>query len=470
MATVLGLSCIGCGGASVGDPPVYTSDEKYEIGMWVGISDSYKIYDENGVFTGETHVLTDEEFLEKYQEIADAGFTIAFPGYEKMNDGGAYNFKALEAASKVGIKHIIADGTLKNELLSARSNVEQGIKSEEQIVNRVKEIIKPYLDSEYSDALCGFMIRDEPSRSLYEDLAFGYKIFKQAAPDLVYYVNLFPVIAGGSQLSGTGEAIKYVDYVDDWIEMIEDDYISYDHYPLYKSGSDYSLEPSFLYNMDVMQTAIKKEGTDRQLWTFLQSIAFGSRNRGLESKADASFQAYSFLAFGGEGIQWFTYTCPPPNDGATNFGNNALLDRNYEKTATYDYVAATNLEIQGLMKYYKNFEWQGVILSSVYDDSENFAYLGNSENVMQSTEQLTAFTSTEDAFTGVFEDKDGNEAYILVNFTDPALNSQNEVTLNISGKSAVLIVRGGQETTQAVSGGKLTLTLEPGEGVFVLPY
>ena len=81
MATVLGLSCIGCGGASVGDPPVYTSDEKYEIGMWVGISDSYKIYDENGVFTGETHVLTDEEFLEKY----DPAYTWHIIGHLQTN-------------------------------------------------------------------------------------------------------------------------------------------------------------------------------------------------------------------------------------------------------------------------------------------------------------------------------------------------------------------------------------------------
>ena len=124
--------------------------------------------------------------------------------------------------------------------------------------------------------------------------------------------------------------------------------------------------------MDLVRTKIDEEGAGREMWTFLQSIQYGSRNRALTSKADAAFQAYSFLAYGGDCIQWFCYTCPPENDGATYFGNNALVDREYKKTATYDYVSSVNNDIQSLMKYYKNFDWKGIILSKVYDDTDNF--------------------------------------------------------------------------------------------------
>ena len=175
-------------------------------------------------------------------------------------------------------------------------------KTEEELVQGVKDIIEPYSASEYADALYGFMIQDEPDASKFDAIAFGEKIFKQAAPDLMFYVNLFPVIAGGAQLSGSDEPIKYDSYLPgtQYFAKVKTDYVSYDHYPLYGDGVTTSIEASFLYNMDLMRAKIDEEGEDRALWTFLQSIQYGGKNRALASKADATFQAYSFLAYGGE--------------------------------------------------------------------------------------------------------------------------------------------------------------------------
>lgn len=46
MAMVLAFGMVGCNETVT--PPSYASDEKFEIGMWVGISDNLVIYDENG--------------------------------------------------------------------------------------------------------------------------------------------------------------------------------------------------------------------------------------------------------------------------------------------------------------------------------------------------------------------------------------------------------------------------------------
>lgn len=468
LALLLTFGFAGCAEETV-TPPTYTSDEQYEIGTWVGISDKLVTYDEDGQKVS-SRMLTDEEFLEKYREIAESGINIAFPGYDVMNDGGSYNLKALAAAKEVGIKHIIADGRLKTTLLQAKTLVDSGVKTEAELVDDVKEIIKPYVESEYASALYGFMIQDEPDASKFDALGYAEKIFEQAAPDLMFYVNLFPVVAGGVQLSGTSNPISYDSYLSQYFAKIKTDYVSYDHYPLYDSGAGTSLEASFLYNMDLMKTKIREEGENRRLWTFLQSIQFGARNRALSSKADASFQAYSFLAYGGDGIQWFCYACPPQNDGATYFGNNALVDRNYEKTATYDYVKSTNQDIQAMMPYYKNFEWKGVMLSSVYDDSDNFAYLEDSENVLTTNKTLKKLESTEDAFTGVFEDKDGRQGFLVVNFTDPGKKMTNTVTMTLENASHAIVVKNGESTIEKVKGGKLTLTMAEGEGYFVIPF
>lgn len=467
---VFGLTGCSRDNSATADPPEYTSTEKFEIGMWVGISDKLVTYDEDGQKVSE-RMLTDAEFLEKYQEIADAGFTIAMPGYDVMNDGsGGYNMKALKTASEVGIKQIIADGNLRNTLLQAKTLVDSGVQTRENIVEMVRGIITPYLESDYADALYGFMIEDEPDASQFAALEYGRSIFEEVAPDLMYYINLFPVIAGGAQLD-VNSPITYDEYLSRYFATIKTDYISYDHYPLYGSGDgSTSIEPTFLYNMDLIRTKIDEEGSDRDFWTFLQSIQYGGKNRALTSKADATFQAYSFMAFGGDCIQWFCYACPPANDGATAFGNNALIDRNYEKTATYDYVSGANKDVQSFMPYYNNFEWKGFTLSEVYDDTDNFEYLANSKNLVTGG-ALSSFTSTEDAFAGVFEDKDGNPGYFAVNFTDPALNKSNEITMTFGeGYENVLIVKPEGNTALRLDGGSVTFTLGTGEAAFVIPY
>lgn len=468
VAGTIGMA--SCGSSSKSEP-VYEATGKYEVGMWVGVPEFY--YNDAGE-KGAT--LTDAEILQQYEYVKDAGITIAFPGYYNMGDGrGTYNMKVLKAAHDVGIKQIIADNALRSLLMSAKGTLDATEESEKatkeaELVEQAKELIKKYTESDYADALYGFMIKDEPGTNMFDQLGVAERIFKQAAPDLMFYCNLFPVIAGGAQLSGGNGSVNYNTYLNKWVQTVDTDYISYDHYPLFYNGRDYSIEASFLYNMDAMQTLVRDEGKDRRVWTFLQSIQYGGRNRALESTADATFQAYSFFAYGGDGIQWFCYCCPPGNDGATNFGNNALINRDLEKTDTYTYVKNANDYINALMPYYENFDWQGVILSSVYDDGGNFDYLANSENVMTSTKALKKFESTEDAFAGVFEDKDGNQGFMVVNFTDPALKRKNEVTLTFNSAKNAVVVINGVKKVMSVKNNKLKLTLNEGDGAFVLPY
>ncbi len=485
LTTAMVLAMGACGGdktgkAPVGTRPVYTSGNKYEVGMWVGISDTHWEYDETGKkIPGSGKALTDEEFLEKYREIAEAGITIAYPGYDVMSMGNrTYNLKALRAAKEAGIKHIIHDPDLSEYLTNAKILADTGISTEEQIVQEVANKIRPYTESEYADALYGFMMKDEPGYNMFETLGYAQKVFAKAAPDLMLYINLFPVVANGFQLTGENTStMSYDEYLSRYFNMVKADYISYDHYPLYGTGLSTSIEPSFLYNMDVMQTKIAEEGNNRRLWTFLQSISFGARNRALGSIADATFQAYSFLAYGGDGIQWFCYAAPPANDGNTSFGDNALVTRSYEKTATYTYVQEANRRLNAFMPYYDNFEWKGVMLSyasdeyGTYDDTGNFEMIAESPNVISTDGTVTGYTSDECALIGVFEDKEGRRGYLAVNFTDPALKKTCHLTLNISGKGAAVVAEGGKaETTVDINGGKLSLTLKEGEAAFVIPY
>ncbi len=445
--------------------PIYTSEEKFEIGMWVGVDDKIVTYDDWGKEISSTP-LTDEQFLEKYQEIADAGFTVAYPGYSYMLwHTEVYNKRCLEAASKVGIKQIISLSTLREFFSTAKTLYDAGALTKEAAVEKVRALLKPYTEYEYADALYGVMIQDEPDASKFDQLGFAEEIFAEAAPDLMFYTNLFPVIAQGTQLSGTEVGISYDTYIAQYLEKIKTPYISYDHYPLYKSRN-YRLEASFLQNMEIIRGAIDDEGENRKMWTFLQSISYGSSNRALESVGDASFQMYSFLAYGGDAVQWFCYACPPPSDGATFFGNTALIDRNYEKTDTYTYVQTANQYVQALMPWYKNFEWQGVMTTSEDGGEGNFERIKK----MSGTDTLSKVEGTADGLVGVFEDKDGRDGYMVVNFTDPARKIANTISLSVNGVHNAIVVKNGVKTTVPVKDGKITIAMEAGEGCFVIPY
>lgn len=465
LAGLLLFSLAACGGSDAVEP-VYTSDEVLDIGMWVGVSDYYVIYDEFDEPTGAKEYLSEEQFMAEYVKIAESGINIAFPGYEYMHDGSnGYNMKCLKAAQAAGIRQIIAISSLKSNLMSAKTRLEAGLVTREALVEEVRNALKPYTESEYADALYGVLIQDEPDGSKYDALGFAEEIFAEAAPDLMFYVNLFPVIATGAQLGGANP-ISYETYISQYLEKIKTDYLSYDHYPLYKSGKTTSLEASFLQNMEIIRNKIDEEGEDRDMWTFLQSIQFGSKNRELESAADATFQMYSFLAYGGDGVQWFCYACPPPNDGSAYFGNNALIDREYNKTDTYGYVQTANRYAQALMPYYKNFKWKGVMTTSADGGEGNFERI----NPIAGTDTLKAVTGTEDALVGVFADKDGRDGYMVVNFTDPGKNKACSVTLKVKGATNAIVVKNGEKTAAKVKKGKITLDLASGEGCFVIPY
>lgn len=465
--SVLAGGCSKDEGGTPAPEPVYTSNEQFGVGMWVGVSDKIVEYDEWGKKTGKETPLTDEEFLEKYELIAECGINIAYPGYEYMLWATQeYNMKCLWAAHEVGIKQLIRIPALSEYFVNLNTLLSSGVVTEQEAVEKVQGFLKPYLESEYADAFYGCMITDEPGANEYDMLGTAQRIFQTAAPDLCFYVNLFPVIAGGAQLSGSDVSITYDDYISQYLEKIKTPYISYDHYPLFKNGKNYALESSFLQNMEIMRKAIDDEGEDRALWTFLQSIQYGTRNRALESQGDATFQVYSFMAYGGDGVQWFCFAPPPPNDGATVFRDNSPLDRNFNKTATYDYVKAANEYAQAMMPYYKNFTWKGMMTSSEDGGEGNFKRITRTEK----TNVVQKFEASDDAIAGVFEDKDGREGFMVVNFTDPGRKTDIDVTMTVKGVHNAIVVLNGEKQIVPVKNGKLSLALKSGEGAFVIPY
>lgn len=449
------LSCfVSCDVVKENVAPTYTSGKTFLISNWCGVQSFVYDVDEFGKEVKDSRrYLSDVEYLNQYKALKDLGVNVAQPCL--LETGKNYSKKQLEAAQNVGIKQIIIDYTLVERLTLAYEDYKEEEKTFDEIVEEIRRYIADYLAYE---SLYGFFFKDEPDATMFDLIGFANDVIEAAAPGKILYVNLFPVYGTKSQFGN----VTYRQYIKQYVEKVKTPYISYDNYPLLSKNDSTGLLPDFLYNMDVLN---ELKG-DRPLWTFLQCIKYGGNHRELSTKADASFQAYSFLAYGGECIQWFTYWYP----GATSesFGM-PLIDSRGEKTEAYNYVKETNKEILALSKYYYNFDWKGIMIHDENGGEGNFDYVYESQI---SSSILKEVSGTDDVLVGVFNDKtrEGEEGYMVVNFTDPGKNISNEVTLSIEGHKKALVIVGDKEEKMDIKKGKLTLSMQSGEGFFVIPY
>jgi hypothetical protein len=116
---------------------------------------------------------------------------------------------------------------------------------------------------------------------------------------------------------------------------------------------------------------------------------------------------------------------------------------------------------------------KGAQVQELYKEAREDGGEGNFERItkLASGKNLTKVEGTEDGLVGLFEDKDGREGYMVVNFTDPGKNIDNTITLNVTGGvHNAIVVLNGEKKTVPVKKGKIVLELKSGEGCFVIPY
>jgi hypothetical protein len=216
---------------------------------------------------------------------------------------------------------------------------------------------------------------------------------------------------------------------------------------------------------------LKFAAPGKQHWTFLQSIQYTPNNRTLTSVADAGFQAYSYLAFGGHGIQWFCYNTPSGPNGAEQFGE-ACIGLDGKTTDIYHYVKTINNEIHSFEHIYFSFDWQGVMttIGSENDnggENDSFSYLEKS--LIQSHDRIKSIKTQQDTLTGVFKDADGRDGFMVVNYTEPSKQLKNKVEIEFKNSTRAIVVKKGVQSVVDTVNGKLSFTMDAGEGYFIIP-
>ena len=112
-------------------------------------------------------------------------------------------------------------------------------------------------------------------------------------------------------------------------------FISYDHYGIVNN----EIRGNYYQNLEIISEEARKLG--KPFWAFALSTAHGSYP--VPNVAQLKLQMYSNLAYGAQGLQYFTYW--NPGTETWNF-HEAPITPEKKRSSVYDFVREVNAELQ----------------------------------------------------------------------------------------------------------------------------
>ena len=258
---------------------------------------------------------------ERFRELKEAGFNVSLNTYG--DNGVAQAIQALDAAEKAGVKLLV-----KSKLIN--QNDRRFIKS----ISTHK-------------ALFAYYVSDEPKMSELNQHRTTVRALKTMDPKHPAYVNLFPNL-DKSILRHIG-VNNYNEYLNAATEMGLDQ-ISFDYYPI----TDKGLRETWFANLESVLAHSKSTG--KPFWAYVLSTPHVIYPQ--PTLSALRLQVYANLAYGAQGIQYFTYWTPNP-DATYNY-HNGPISNDGRRTKSYRVVAEMNAELKQLIPVFQGAKVQEV--------------------------------------------------------------------------------------------------------------
>jgi len=236
-----------------------------------------------------------------------------------FNHAGFVAEKDLDRAQSAGLKALVYEPSMSfgDETRA------------DEITSRVQGVVARTKDH---PAVQGYYLRDEPMPKAFPSLAVARKAIGDLAPQALAYINLLPTY---------GPNPSYTDYVTTFIETVQPNFLSYDHYAMMDNGT---IRDGYFQNLEAMRDLSLKHNLP--FW----NIVLGNRHFAYAKPTleNLRFQAYTTLAYGAKGLSYFTYFAP-------HIGNYELaaIDQFGNKTPTWDLLRNVNLQIHAIGQVYK---------------------------------------------------------------------------------------------------------------------
>jgi len=284
-------------------------------GIEYSCSDDFSGEKEKLIFSEQLPILgwygipENEATVERFTEMKEAGFTLNFTHSFSDADKVA---SALDMAQKAGMKIVIRCPELGTE--------------PENTTHRFME----------HPALAGYFFRDEPSAKDFSSLSTWVKRVQSVDDKNFCYINLLPNYATIEQLG----VDTYREYVNKFIHEVPLSFYSFDNYPLTQTGLKVSLRDGWYENLEIFSDEARKAG--KPFWAF--ALTTPRTGLAVPNLGRLRLQVYSNLAYGAQGIQYFTYWTP--STPKYDFHDGPIY--NGKRTSVYDDLTILNNEIKNL--------------------------------------------------------------------------------------------------------------------------
>lgn len=306
-------------------------------------------------------------------------------------------------------------------------------------------------------AFAGYCVWDEPSSGDFERLAEKKTKWNSVMEDKMFFVNVFPGWAG-TALGGSFDS-----YISNYMQIVQPEVLCFDHYPLMKDAYDNTVvRDTFFSDMDICSHYAKESGVD--FWFTL--LASGHMDYVNPTEEEFRWQMAVGQAYGARGLVHYVYASHDPDYTCP------INWRTQAPTELYENMAAANSEVAAWDHIYMNYDWQGTANIGGTNNAYTSICFQLCQYAVSPTKNtgITAITSDEDLLCGIFQDKDGNKAYMLTNATNPAEEKDATVTLTLKKDyKGVLVIDRGAQTTKLLDNQKITIEIESSEGVFIIP-
>ena len=198
------------------------------------------------------------------------------------------------------------------------------------------------------EALWQYYLVDEPKMKSLDKVKNLQTRIKRADPNAKFYINLAPN-SGKEVLKSIGVE-KYPDYLKEF-SKIEQPQISFDYYPVRKNNKIGANWYSILE--DVRNESLR---TRKPFWAYILCVPHLAYP--MPTMGHLRLQCYINLAYGAQGIEYFSYSTPAPTK-QYDFHDGPLL-RNGKKGKTYNLVKKMNAELKPVASIFWKSEVTGI--------------------------------------------------------------------------------------------------------------
>lgn len=291
-------------------------------------------------------------------------------------------------------------------------------------------------------------------------------------PEAFFHMNHVPGQSWDHYLPKDGVIYDYEDFLTNYCNVILkrlkgcERSLCLDNYPFI--GEDY-MEKDYLQDIFIASKVLKKYNSEVPeedkarlgicIQTFKAKAMFDDRMRDIVSPEEVTLQMYCGMALG---VTMFEYFCYHSYLDIMI----AIISPEGEKRI-HHHVKEGNERAVQFENILCEFEHLGAFVVCGEKCTENTPAFILLKNLVMHDESVQV-TSSHDALVGCFE-KEGQKGYMVVNYTDPMRQHQNDVTMKFDGATSACVYQNGEVKTVALNQNVLSLTLKHGDAAFVIP-